>query len=220
MPATAPPVPSDLPDRSSRGAHAARDQCARRLSQREGEKGLTLGRTDQWLNATSDTTSSLVSGRSRLGGLAKLRPYSVELPRADEVLQIRTVRKMEVHMMNIEGKIRGTPYPGNKKRGNLKAAPAWSDAVIAQTRHHPKIKGPCHLKVTFRLPANKFPGDHPYGSDLDNLLKRFCDALEHTIFSEVPGGDGCVVAIRARKVRARWDHDAGADFKIVPTRAP
>ena len=132
----------------------------------------------------------------------------------------QAVGKVDDHKMSIQGKIRGTQYPRNKKRGNLKAAPAWSGAVIAQTLHLPKITGPCNLKVTFRLPANKFPGDHPYGSDLDNLLKRFCDALEHTIFSEVPGGDGCIVGIRARKVKARRDQDVGADFKIVPTRAP
>ena len=123
-------------------------------------------------------------------------------------------------MTNIQGQVRGIPYPKNKKRGNLKAAPAWTEAVIAQTRHLPKVTGPCHLKVTFRLPANKFPSDHPYGSDLDNLLKRFCDALGSTVFSEVPGGDGCIVGIRARKVKASRDREIGADFKIVPSRAP
>ena len=123
-------------------------------------------------------------------------------------------------MATIEGKVRGTPYPRNKNRGNLKAAPAWTDAIVAQTRHLPKVTGPCHLKVTFRLPANKFPTDHPYGSDLDNLLKRFCDALQRTVFSEVPGGDGCIVGIRARKVKASRDREIGADFKIVPSRAP
>jgi Holliday junction resolvase RusA-like endonuclease len=120
----------------------------------------------------------------------------------------------------IQGRVRGVPYPRNKKRGNVKAAPAWTDAVITQTRIFPKVTGPCHLKVTFRLPDNKFPKDHPYGSDLDNLLKRFCDALQRTIFSEAPGGDGCIVGIRARKVRASREQEVGADFKIVSSRAP
>jgi Holliday junction resolvase RusA-like endonuclease len=50
--------------------------------------------------------------------------------------------------------------------------------------------------------------------DLDNLLKRFFDALQETVFSEVPGRDGCVVEIRTRKVRVDSEAKAGADLEI------
>jgi len=74
------------------------------------------------------------------------------------------------------------------------------------------------MKVTFILPANKFPADLPYGSDLDNLLKRFLDALKDTIFSEVPGGDSCVVAITVMKTRALSSKEHGAHFEILPVQ--
>lgn len=68
--------------------------------------------------------------------------------------------------------------------------------------------------MTFRLPDDKFPRDHPFGSDLDNLLKRLCDALQKTIFSEAPGGDGVIVSIEATKVPVGGDN-AGADLEVV-----
>ena len=61
----------------------------------------------------------------------------------------------------------------------------------------------------------KFPKDHPYGSDLDNLLKRFFDALIETVFLDAPGKDGIVVSIEATKVRVGHSGEAGADFEII-----
>jgi Holliday junction resolvase RusA-like endonuclease len=89
-------------------------------------------------------------------------------------------------------------------------------AVVDQTTHLPKLGGACLVDVTFRLPPDKYPTDHPHGMDLDNLLKRFFDALQKTVFSEVPGGDGCVIEVRARKVKVGSAREAGADLTITP----
>lgn len=125
------------------------------------------------------------------------------------------------HKPRITVVIAGIPYAQAKTRGRLDGCAEWSTAVAAQTAHLPKVTGPCRLRVTFRLPPNKFPADHPYGMDLDNLLKRFFDALQQTIFSSVPGKDGCVVEVTARKVRVESDQEAGADLEIlaVPVRS-
>lgn len=87
-------------------------------------------------------------------------------------------------MTYISHLIQGVPYSRNKSRGNLGAADQWSEQVIAQTAHLPLVKEACALKATFLLPPNKFPTDFPHGPDLDNLLKRFMDALNHTIFRD------------------------------------
>jgi Holliday junction resolvase RusA-like endonuclease len=52
--------------------------------------------------------------------------------------------------------------------------------------------------------------------DLDNLLKRFFDALQKTVFKNVAGGDGCVIELEARKIRVDSDEEAGADLEIKP----
>jgi Holliday junction resolvase RusA-like endonuclease len=52
--------------------------------------------------------------------------------------------------------------------------------------------------------------------DLDNLLKRLFDALQGTVFRTVPGRDGCVIELEARKERVRSDAEAGADLEIQP----
>jgi Holliday junction resolvase RusA-like endonuclease len=74
------------------------------------------------------------------------------------------------------------------------------------------------MRVVFFLPSNKYPLDHPYGMDLDNLLKRFFDALNETIFRSVPGKDGCVTEIDARKIRVASDLEAGAELEITNVR--
>jgi len=61
-----------------------------------------------------------------------------------------------------------------------------------------------------------FPTDYPHGTDIDNLLKRFFDALNVTVFSEVLGRDSCVVAVEAVKVRVT-DGRTGADLEIIPS---
>jgi len=65
------------------------------------------------------------------------------------------------------------------------------------------------------LPDNKYPEDLPYGSDLDNLLKRFCDAVNKTILSNAPGNDSCIVNIEASKARVKNIDDAGAQFEFI-----
>jgi Holliday junction resolvase RusA-like endonuclease len=76
------------------------------------------------------------------------------------------------------------------------------------------------LRVTFFLPADKYPADLPYGMDLDNLLKRFFDALQQTVFQNVPGKDSCVTELEARKVRVEASEDAGAELEIHELPCP
>ncbi|HVO72492.1 MAG TPA: hypothetical protein VMT35_00600 [Ignavibacteriaceae bacterium] len=92
-------------------------------------------------------------------------------------------------MSFINIKISGIPFARSKVKGNPLGPQAWTEAVILQTKDLPKVKEACILNVTFLLPADKYPRDYPYGSDLDNLLKRFQDALNETIFSEAKGKD-------------------------------
>ena len=112
--------------------------------------------------------------------------------------------------------IRGVPYSRNKTRGNTAAPEAWSEQIRSQTRELPKVKEACAMKVTFLLPPDKFPKDFPYGPDLDNLLKRFMDALNDTIFSETQGKDSCVVMLTVMKTRAPSNQEAGAHLEILP----
>ena len=112
--------------------------------------------------------------------------------------------------------IDGVPYAQKKPRGDQEAPGRWSDAVRERTRDLPKLRGPCELHVLFLLPQNKFPDDYPYGSDLDNLLKRFLDALNETLFSEVQGKDSCVVRLSAAKRRVSANEDTGAFLTITP----
>jgi hypothetical protein len=56
--------------------------------------------------------------------------------------------------------IRGIPYGKNKARGNKTAPLDWTNTVIEQTKHLPKVKDACILKVTFLLPPDKFPADY------------------------------------------------------------
>jgi Holliday junction resolvase RusA-like endonuclease len=77
------------------------------------------------------------------------------------------------------------------------------------------VTGACRLRVTFFLPADKYPADLPYGMDLDNLLKRFFDALQTTVFLNVQGKDSCVTELEARKVPVQSADDAGAELEIV-----
>ncbi len=118
-------------------------------------------------------------------------------------------------MKNISLKILGIPYGKSKVRGNVCAPKDWSRAIIEQTKHLEKIKEPCFLEVTFYLPKNKYPKDLPHGSDLDNLLKRFFDALNETIFSEIEGKDSCVIELKAKKEPVSSGNEAGALLKVI-----
>jgi len=118
-------------------------------------------------------------------------------------------------MRSIRCSIRGIPHSQDKPRGDPTGPPAWTDAIVAQTGHLPRVTGPCIVRVTFLLPPNKFPDDHPFGNDLDNLLKRFCDALKLTVFRDAPGTDGCIVALEATKARVEAVAEAGAELEII-----
>lgn len=113
-------------------------------------------------------------------------------------------------------KIEGIPYSRNKIRGNVAASNEWTNAVIEQTRDLPKVREACILRVTFLLPPDKFPKDFPFGPDLDNLLKRFCDALNETIFSGSKGKDSCIVSLNVIKTRVENREDSGALLEVLP----
>jgi Holliday junction resolvase RusA-like endonuclease len=117
-------------------------------------------------------------------------------------------------------RVRGIPYPHTKSTGNVQGCADWTAAVVEKTRGLPKITGPCLLRATFKLPREKFNGASPFGTDLDNLLKRLLDALSRTVFSDAPGKDACVVSLEATKVLVRNPSEAGVDGEIIQIGAP
>ena len=112
--------------------------------------------------------------------------------------------------MNVNVFIEGVPYGQRKARGDMEAPRKWTDTIVQQTRHVAKVKGPCAMGVFFVLPEDKYPSDLPYGPDLDNYLKRLCDGLNQTIFSDVQGYDSAVVCLVASKCKASQDEAVGA----------
>jgi hypothetical protein len=119
-------------------------------------------------------------------------------------------------MTHIRATISGIPYARNKSRGNLSAPKEWTDAVIKQTAGLPKIKDACLLRITYLLPRVHVPTNFPFGTDLDNLNKRFLDGLCQTVFSEARGKDSCVVAMETMKVIVDTKEQAGAHIEILP----
>jgi len=119
-------------------------------------------------------------------------------------------------MQYINHKISGIPYGKNKNSGNVEAPKKWTRTVIEQTERLPKITEACILRVTFLLPLNKFPLDLPYGPDLDNLMKRLCDALNETIFSNTNGKDSCIIEMGAMKTKVKSEQEAGALLEVLP----
>jgi Holliday junction resolvase RusA-like endonuclease len=105
--------------------------------------------------------------------------------------------------------IEGIPYSQQKVRGDREAAARWTQSIIQTTKNLPKVKGPVSMSLKFVLPADKYPLDHPYGSDLDNLVKRLLDALNMTILANVPGMDGAVVRLLAKKRKASKSEQTG-----------
>ena len=112
-------------------------------------------------------------------------------------------------------KVRGVPYPHLKATGNIDGTKKWTEAIVAKTATLRKVTGPCLVRVTFKLTNEKFHEKNPYGTDLDNLLKRFFDALGRTVFSEAPGKDACIVAIEAAKVLVQNPNESGVDGEII-----
>jgi Holliday junction resolvase RusA-like endonuclease len=119
-------------------------------------------------------------------------------------------------MKYINRKISGIPYGRSKNRGDIEAPKKWTQAIIDQTRDLPKITQVCILRVTFLLPPNKFPKDLPYGSDLDNLMKRFSDALNETIFSNTEDKDSCIIQMSIMKTKVDSEAEAGALLEVLP----
>jgi Holliday junction resolvase RusA-like endonuclease len=123
-------------------------------------------------------------------------------------------------MQYISVKISGIPYGGGRRTcGNVQAPDRRSEAVKQQTEKLPKVKEACIMKVAFLLPADKFPTDFPYAPDLDNLLKRFSDALSETIFSEAKGTDSCIISMNVTKTKVSTQEEAGAYLEILPVSA-
>jgi len=113
-------------------------------------------------------------------------------------------------------KIKGVPYSKHKRRGRVDAPEEWTQKIIDQTKDLPKVKKACVLNVTFLLPSDKFPTDLPYGPDLDNLLKRFLDALNKTIFSETSGKDSCIISLNVMKTKIGLESEPGALLEVLP----
>ena len=111
--------------------------------------------------------------------------------------------------IRIDKFIEGIPYPKIKTRGDVQAPSRWSAAVKSATQYLPKVSGRVSMNVKFILPADKYPSDHPYGPDLDNLLKRFLDALGRTVLSKAEGKDGAVVKLTVSKRKAREGEATG-----------
>ncbi len=110
--------------------------------------------------------------------------------------------------------IAGIPYPRNKVRGDTGAPLRWTEAVVRQTRALPLVKAAVFMKAEFYFDSSKYPKDHPHGPDLDNYLKRFQDALNQTIFSKVPGKDGCIQKLYAEKIRVKNKEKSGVKLVI------
>ena len=120
--------------------------------------------------------------------------------------------------MRIDKFVKGDPYPKHKVTGDIGAPERWFQAIVEQTAHLRKVQGPCRLEVEFVLPPDRFPADHPFGTDLDNLLKILMDSLKNTVLREAPGGDGAIIELRATKVKAKGNERTGA--RIVLTDRP
>lgn len=112
-------------------------------------------------------------------------------------------------ILRIDEFIKGIPYSKDKVKGNVKAAEKWTHVVEHATKNLPKVKGRISMSVKFVLPADKYPADHPHGPDLDNLLKRFLDALGRTVLSKAEGKDGAVVKLTVSKRKAREGEATG-----------
>jgi len=68
------------------------------------------------------------------------------------------------------------------------------------------------------LPRSNIPTNFPYGTDLDNLNKRFLDGLCQTVFSDAPGKDSCVVVLETMKVIVEEGEETGAYIEILPIK--
>jgi|SRR3989339_371772 len=114
--------------------------------------------------------------------------------------------------------IQGVPYSRGKKRGYVQGVKEWRNQVRKQSRCWVKVTEECRAEIIFYLPKDKYPEDLPYGSDLDNLLKVFFDALNETVFKNVAGKDSCIKELVAKKQRVSTRDKAGAKVTIKRLR--
>ncbi len=121
-------------------------------------------------------------------------------------------------MTFISKKIMGVPYSKRKKRGKVAAPKVWTDTIVQQTKDLTEVKEACIEKVTFLLPRDMFPRDYPFGPDVDNLLKRFLDALNATVFKNSKGKDSCIISLTVTKAKVESEAEAGALLEILPVR--
>jgi Holliday junction resolvase RusA-like endonuclease len=119
-------------------------------------------------------------------------------------------------MMEIisRARVNGVPYSQRKVKGNTGSMNKWSNAIIQATQNLSKITRPCSITVQFDLFKGNIPHDFPCGNDIDNLLKRFFDALNETIFSDSPGNDSCIMEVNAKKRIVDKIEEAGAVFSV------
>ncbi len=110
--------------------------------------------------------------------------------------------------------IGGIAYPKPVSGNRAIEAEKWSKKLVENTINFRKVDGPCSLKVVFYLPPDRFEIGSPYGTDIDNLVKRLLDALNETVLSDVPGKDGCIMNIEAEKSVALKPSQLGVDIKI------
>lgn len=115
--------------------------------------------------------------------------------------------------MEIRAFIRGDPYVKKKTRGRTEGPKEWLAAVKSQTRDLESISDRCELEVEFVLWPGSSPTDHPYGPDLDNLLKNLLYGINDAILKNAPSGDGAIVRLIASKRTRQGDEPTGA--KIV-----
>jgi len=116
--------------------------------------------------------------------------------------------------------VEGVPAKKKKTRGDLEVPARWRAALHDKTEKLEKIAGPCQLDIEFVLRSDSFPTDHPYGPDLDSLLKNTLDAMSDTVLRDVKGHDGAIVDIRARKRQARPGESTGARIIFAETVLP
>ena len=117
--------------------------------------------------------------------------------------------------MYIDIFIKGIPYGQWKVKGDLTGPKNWTETIVINTRNLPKIKKPSIAHIIFILPAEKYPKDHLFGPDLDNLLKRLFDALKQTVLSEAKGQDGIIVEVIAAKHKAAQKEETGVKLSII-----
>jgi Holliday junction resolvase RusA-like endonuclease len=115
---------------------------------------------------------------------------------------------------SVEVFIAGVPSAQSKTKGRLGGPKKWTEAIIRATFSSPVVQGPGSVNVTLLLPPEVFPTNLPFGTDLDNLLKRLFDALCQTVLRATSGKDSSIVEMVARKKKVAAGGPTGAMLLI------